>query len=343
LILNYPKKKNKMESKKLLFLQKSKKTKKEDKKSLANSFFFPLLSLWIILVLLFLGSKIIKAEPEIVGKKEALGFRQLLPSPMPYPVNRKVSVTPEVSAKSIYIIDSGSMRVLYEKNPEERLFPASTTKIMTALVALEHYRTDQILKAGNTEVEGNVIELEPEEQMSVENLLYGLLVGSGNDAAFALSENYPGKTPGFVEAMNRKAQEINLKNTRFTNPVGFDEPGHFSTAKDLALLTAEAVKNPVFSRIVATSGLTLTDVSGTKTHYLKNTNELIGQVEGVVGVKTGWTENAGECLVSLAERKDARVISVVLGSTGRFEESKSLIDWTFQNFDWVSILPASYH
>lgn len=308
----------------------------------ANSLFFPLLSLWIILVLLLLGSKIIKATPAITVEEEVLGFRQLLPSPMPYPVNRKVSEVPEISAKSMIIIDTGSMKTLYEKNANERLFPASTTKIMTALVSLENYRIDQVLTVGDTGIEGNVIKLEPGEQMSIENLLYGLLVGSGNDAALVLSENYPGKTLGFVGAMNKKAQEINLKNTQFTNPVGFDEPGHFSSAKDLALLTTEAIKNPVFSRIVATSGLTLTDISGAKSHYLKNTNELVGQVEGVSGVKTGWTENAGECLITLTERNGGKIITVVLGSTNRFEESKSLINWTYQNFDWVSILPPKF-
>lgn len=320
--------------------------KKKSKKFLSrlDSFFFPLLSLWIILVLLLLGSKVIKAGSQIPQKEQLFGFRQLLPSPMPYPVNKKVSEMPEISARSVIIIDVGSMKTLYEKNPEERLFPASTTKVMTALVALGHYRIDQSLMVTNTdtEVSGNVINLEPNEQMSVENLLYGLLVGSGNDAALVLSENYPGKTPGFIQAMNRKATEMNLRNTQFTNPVGFDEPGHFSTAKDIAILAAEAIKNSVFSRIVATSGLTIADTTGTRMHYLKNTNELIGQIEGVRGIKTGWTENAGECLVTLTERGGNEIIVVVLGSADRFDESKRLIDWVYQNHDWVSILPPNF-
>jgi D-alanyl-D-alanine carboxypeptidase len=317
-----------------------KKNKSKNLLCYLDSFFFPLLSLWVILVLLFLGSKVIKAGPQI--PEQVLGFRQLLPSPMPYPVNKKIFGAPHTSARSAIIIDIGSMKTLYEKNPDERLFPASTTKIMTALVALSHYRIDQILTATDSAIEGNVIDLEPGEQVSVENLLYGLLVGSGNDAALVLSESYPGKTPGFVQAMNQKAKEINLGSSRFTNPVGFDEPGHFSTAKDMALLSVEAIKNPIFSRIVATPELTITDITGTKSHYLKNTNELVGQVEGVMGIKTGWTENAGECLVTLTERGGNKVIAVVLGSASRFEESKSLIDWTYKNFDWVSILPANY-
>jgi len=310
-----------------------------------KSLLFSLSSLSLLFGFLFLGTAVVKSQSEpAINLRQIFGFKEFLPPPAPYPVNQKVSEQPEFSANSIMAIDVDSMAILYEKNADQKHFSASTTKIMTAMVALENYSLDQVLTvtAESLKVDGNLIKLVPGEQMTVESLLYGLLVGSGNDAALVLAENFQGGTPGFIAAMNKKAQDWKLENTYFTNPVGFDEEGHFSTAKDLARLAIIAVKSPVLAQIVSTPGIVITDVSGQKTHFLKNTNELLGKLVGVHGVKTGWTENAGECLITLAERNGEKIVTVILGSKDRFGETQRLIEWIFQNFTWQALIPASY-
>jgi D-alanyl-D-alanine carboxypeptidase len=271
------------------------------------------------------------------GLRQGLNLKKSVPTPAPYPVNINEVFPPPLTASSIMIKDTDSMVSLYEKDPSLRLFPASTTKIMTALVALENFPLEQVLVVGNHPVEGNTIKLLAGEEMTVENLLNGLLIGSGNDAALVLAENFPGGLEGFVWAMNQKAKELKMENTHFTNPMGFDQGEHYSTAEDLVRLAIFALKDPVISRIVSTSELTITDVSGAIAHPLKNTNELVGKLEGVKGVKTGWTENAGECLITFIEREDRQVVMVVLGSKDRFGETKTLIDWVFNNFSWETI------
>jgi len=236
-------------------------------------------------------------------------------------------------------MDTESAVVLYEKNPDLSLLPASTTKIMTAVVVLENYSLDQILTVGDLEKNGQTIDLLPGERMTVGNLLYGLLVASGNDAAMVLAENFLGGKPAFVKAMNQKAIELNLKNSHFENPSGIDHPNHYSTAIDLARLTSYALKNPVFVQIVNTKKITIWDVSGKIPHYLFNINQLVGDDSGVVGVKTGWTEEAGECLVAHVRKDGRRITTVILGSQDRFGETKRLIEWVFTNFEWEEVLP----
>jgi len=145
-----------------------------------------------------------------------------------------------------------------------------------------------------------------------------------------------------VEAMNQKATDFMLENTHFTNPMGLDGEDHYSTARDLAKLAMKVEANPVLAKIVSTPEVVITDVSGEIKHPLKNTNELIGKVEGAKGVKTGWTENAGECLVAWVEKEGKKVVFVVLESENRFEETQSLVDWAFNNFEWKTIVPTSY-
>lgn len=303
-----------------------------------------LLSLFLFLCLVYFGLNVVKVPKATVSLdfKEFLGFKQLLPTPAPYPVNKNYYPLPELSADSVIILDVDSMATLYEKNSRQRVSPASTTKVMTALVALQSFPLDKLITVPDIKADGNLINLVPGEELTVESLLYGLLVGSGNDAAAVLAENYPGGFSAFIEAMNRKAAELHLENTHFVNPDGLDQELHYSTARDLAFLSVWAMKNPTFARIVSTPEIVITDSTNTRTHSLKNTNELIGKVEGVKGVKTGWTQNARECLISFVERDGHRVILVVLGSQNRFVESQNLIDWVFKNFEWTSIAPANY-
>lgn len=304
---------------------------------------YPLLTLLPILGFFGLAVKVVKAEPIFSPTSEkVLSFKELLPPPKPYPVNKEIYLTPEVTAKSVIIIDVDSSVVLYQKNADLRLLPASTTKMMAAMVVMDNYSLSDILTVGDTKVDGNTIKLIPGEQLTVESLLYGMLVGSGNDAAEVLAKHFPGGVPAFVEAMNEKATEFKLENTHFTNPVGLDGENHYSTARDLAKLAMRVEANPVLAKIVSTPETVITDVSGATKHPLKNTNELVGKVEGVKGVKTGWTENAGECLVAWVEKEGKNVVFVVLESENRFEETESLVQWAFNNFEWKIIAPTNY-
>lgn len=241
---------------------------------------------------------------------------------------------PALSARAVYAVDIESGKILFSKNVQEPLLPASTTKIMTSLVALSHYNLDDILAVNIGNVDGHRMGLKNGEKITVRNLLYGLLVFSGNDAAEVLAANYPGGRENFVNAMNSLAKRIGLENTNFKNPVGFDEYLHFSTAEDLVKVAAYAIGNPVFSEIVSTQEVEVKSADGKTVHKLNNINELLGKVPGVIGVKTGWTVNAGEALVTLVERDGNKVMLSVLSSDDRFGETRKLIDWIYSNYEW---------
>lgn len=262
--------------------------------------------------------------------------KKILPTPALYPENKTGVSAPVLTAKSVIIMDVNSEVVLFEKNSQVATFPASTTKIMSGLVALENFKLDEVLEVGQvTKVEGQKIKLLPGEKITFENLLFGLLVASANDAAVVLAENFPAKSAGFVWAMNQKAKDLGLEKTNFTNPIGYDEPGHYSTAADLAHLAVFSMKNPIFERIVSTEKITITDVGGKIFHPISNINTLVGKIPGVRGVKTGWTQQAGECLVTFIERDGKKIVLVVLGSNNRFKETEDLINWVFENFSWI--------
>ena len=244
---------------------------------------------------------------------------------------------PVVSAQAALAIDLNSGIPLFEKNPDEALLPASTTKIVTALVTLDYYDTDTFLTVGKIKKEGQRMGLYLGEEISVQALLDGLLIFSANDAAEVLAASYEGGTIGFVNAMNQKAEEMNMKNTYFTNPAGFDGSDHVSTARDLVRISAIAMRNPKFARIVGQTEKVVTSKDKKIVHRLKNTNKLLGKVDGVIGVKTGWTENARENLVTYLERDGKKIIFVVLGSQDRFGETEEIIDWVFSNYSWEEV------
>ncbi len=270
---------------------------------------------------------------------------QTLPFPLitpgPYPVNMSgVYPGEEISATGVVIVDIDSGVFLYTRNEEELFAPASTTKILTALVALDSYDVDDVVTVKTVQNSGQVMGLAAGERITVENLLFGTLVQSGNDAAYALAEHYPGGVEAFVEAMNAKAQELRLVKSRFINPVGYDDPNHKMTPMDLARLASIALRNKVIAKMVAIPQITVSDVTHTYFHPLTNVNELLGKIPGVGGIKTGWTQEAGENLVTLVERSGRRVILVVLKSQNRFEDTSRLIDWVFSSFTWKVIAPA---
>ena len=257
----------------------------------------------------------------------------------PIPVLGNSSSFPVLSAQGVLAVDLNSGITLYEKNPDKALLPASTTKIVTALVALDAYQLDQILvipKGVNT-VDGQKMKLYQGEKIKFENLLYGLLVYSANDAAETLAQDYPGGYDAFISAMNTKAKDLSMVNSHFENPIGLDSDGQRSTAKDLIRASEVAMRNPEFAKIVGTKSIVVTDESGKSSYNLQNVNELLGVVPGVMGVKTGWTEDARENLVTYIERDNHKVMIALLGSEDRFGETKELIDWIFSSYSWQEV------
>lgn len=258
-----------------------------------------------------------------------------IPSPPPVPIKTGSLDFPDFSAEAILVKDIPSGMVLYAKNELKRFPSASTTKIMTSLVALDHYKMDDVLMVKKALNDGRIMGLVPQERITFESLLYGTLIHSANDAAYTIADNYPQGLDKFVLEMNRKAGELNLSDTHFTNPAGFDDDNHFTTATDLARLSLYALNNKIFAKIVSTKKITVSDTSYTYFHDLVNVNELLGKVAGVAGVKTGYTQNSGEILVSEVKRNDRSILIVVLKSKDRFGESEKLIDYIFANFKWI--------
>lgn len=241
--------------------------------------------------------------------------------------------TPEIQAQAYLVIDQTTGEVLAEKNADMKLFPASTTKMMTALVAIESLELDKIASVGaDIARDGRHMALMPGEQIRVRDLLAGLLIHSANDAAVVLSQQYEGGTDGFVQQMNATAQRLSMDNSHFTNPVGFSEEGHVMSVRDLLILAREVMKQEELARLVGRRSLLVTSVDKNHSHFLQSTNELFGVVAGLEGIKTGWTEEAGECLVAQATRGNQTLLTAVLGSPDRFDETARLLEWAFASY-----------
>lgn len=273
-------------------------------------------------------------KPEVI----VVAFQREMPRVSPLPVlSPGTELFPIISAQGAIAVDLTSGVVLYEKNSDLPLLPASTTKIMTALVAMEYFPKNEILKIDNLSVEGQKMRLVKGEQISLDSLLYGLLIYSANDAAEALAQNHEGGRAAFIEAMNAKAKALHLDNTHFANPTGLDEPGHVSTARDMVRLSAIAMSKPDFAEIVSIKEKTVKSTDEKISHHLVSTNLLLGKLDGMKGVKTGWTEAARENLVGYVERDNHKILSAVLGSQDRFGETRELIDWVFENYKWENL------
>lgn len=250
------------------------------------------------------------------------------------PVSNNIPI-PSFSAKAVLVKDLSTNTILYEKDATMSLPIASTTKIMTALVASKYFKQNSELKVRiGAEIGGSKVGLLYGEDLSFRSLLYGMLLNSGNDAAFTLAENYPGGVLGFVSAMNKEAGVLNLKSTHFDNPAGFDSLKHYSSAKDLAIISEEALKDITLARIFATKETSIVSLDKKYTHSLVNLNKLLAQVKGVLGVKTGFTQEAKENLVTYIDRDGQKILVVVLNSDDRFGESTKLIEWAYSNFTW---------
>lgn len=247
---------------------------------------------------------------------------------------------PQINSQAGLIFDRTSKKVLWEKGGYEKRAMASTTKIMTAIIVLENSNLTDIVevskKAAGTG--GSRLGLKTGDKITIKDLLYGLMLRSGNDSAVALAEYVGGDVEGFSKLMNQKVKELGLKNTNFITPHGLDQEEHYTTAYELAQITDYALNNSKFRQIVGTKTYNITINGGVKT--INNTNELLGNLHGVDGVKTGFTNNAGRCLVTSATRDGHQLIFVVLGANTkkiRTIDSTKLIEYAFSSYEYIDI------
>jgi len=254
-----------------------------------------------------------------------------------FSLGSRAASVPAVSAKHAVLMDCQSGRVLYEQDSHSAARIASTTKIMTAIVVLEccDLQSEVAVPKAAVGVEGSSLYLKEGEILTVEELLYGLMLHSGNDAAVALAQYCAGSVEAFSDKMNDKAEELQLENTHFVNPHGLDEEAHYSSAYDLAVLTSYALQNDDFLRIVSTRQVTV----GGRT--LTNHNKMLWQYDGAVGVKTGYTKAAGRILVSAAEKNGRTLVAVTIHDPRDWEDHKKLLDYGFNQFPVRTIMQAS--
>lgn len=243
------------------------------------------------------------------------------------PVSAYAEDAPTVQAQACIVLCGDDGSVLYEKNADAHCLIASTTKLMTALVCLENDDLDGVFtaRARHCAVEGSSMYLKPVERYTVRELLLGLLLASGNDAALAIAEHTAGSEAAFVRLMNQKAQALGLRDTHFENPHGLDAANHYSTARDLATLMRYCMENPAFRELTAARAVTV------GSQLLVNHNRLLSLCPGCIGGKTGYTRAAGRCLVSCCEREGMRLICVTLSDPDDWNDHMRLYDWAYQN------------
>ena len=239
--------------------------------------------------------------------------------------------SPSVSAEAAIVIESSTGRVIYNKNAHRRLPMASTTKIMTAICAIENTKPDTLITVNDAAVgiEGSSVYLAKNEKITIIDLVYAMMLNSGNDAATALAYEVSGSVESFADLMNKTAQSIGAKDTHFTNPSGLYEEDHYTTASDLALISAYALENPLFASIVSTREKTITNGEKDYPRKLRNHNRLLSSYDGCIGVKTGYTKKCGRCLVSSAFRDGVKLICVTLNAPNDWQDHTSLLDYGF--------------
>lgn len=252
----------------------------------------------------------------------------------PLPLVRAENSSISTHARAAALIDVESGRILYSSRGDEPMLIASLTKIMTALVAVENGDLQSKVKVGKNAFakEGSSLYLKLGEEMTLEDMLYGLMLRSGNDAATAIAEHVGGSEEGFVYMMNAKAQELGLAHTHFANPHGLDAEGHYSSANDLAVLTAYAMHNPVFKQIVKTQEKTADNPYEKWDYKWLNKNKMLRLYEGADGVKTGYTKQALRCLVSSATRNGQQLVAVTLNDGNDWNDHAALLDFGFNHY-----------
>lgn len=246
----------------------------------------------------------------------------------------------DTSARSAVLIEADTGKVLYGKNAHERLPMASTTKIMTGLIGLEQGDINELVTvdASAYGIEGSSIYLRLEEEISLKDLLYGLMLSSGNDAAVAIAVHIGGGTQAFADIMNKRAAELGAYNTNFVTPNGLHDEQHYTTAYDLARIAAAAMKNDTFRQIVSTEYYRAE--TGAVSRTFKNKNRILWEYPGGTGIKTGYTKAAGRCLVFSAERNGMELIGVVLNCPNMFEDATAMLNYGFDEYETVTMVKA---
>lgn len=262
------------------------------------------------------------------------GLAQAAPTPLVERYGEAVERAPRLWAHGAVLLDWTTGEVLWAHNAHKKLHPASTTKVLTGLIALERGDLNAKVKISRRAAHtvGSSMYLKEGEVYSLHDLVHGLLLRSGNDAAVAIAEAIAGSVEEFALLMNERAQRLGARNSHFTNPHGLTDDQHLSTAYDLALITRAALRNPLFAQIVATRAKELTYEELDRQVVLYNTNKLLTWLPGADGVKTGTTGAAGACLISSATRDEQKLIAVVLNASNRWRESAELLEWGFRNF-----------
>ncbi len=304
-------------------------------------------TIYILAVIVFLGASFLFAKQNF-GKKSIISP---LPNFLTAFSNLQVSTldlwfpklkvfngimsginTPDISARSAIVYDLSSERTLYEKSAKDKMPMASLTKIMTAIIAIENSKNSDKYEVAKENLVGeDNMGLSSGEILSLEELIYGMMLHSGNDAAETLATNYPGGRGMFIKAMNDKARSLGLLDTHFTNPTGLEGDGHqYTTAYDLVVITRYAIRSSLFAKITATFDYNIPYTSGHKAFYLENETNLLTSYPGVLGVKTGYTPEAGLCLVTYLNYKGHKIIGVLLGSDNRRQEMKDLLDYSLK-------------
>lgn len=248
------------------------------------------------------------------------------------------SEPPAISAQTAIMIEANSGEVLYEKNAKEKAYPASITKIMTAMLAIEEGNLDKKVKVSQNAagVEGSSIYLAAGEKITLRDLVYGLMLRSGNDAATAISEEIGGSTKNFVTLMNKKARELGAYNTHFMNPSGLHDPEHYTTAEDMAKIASAAMKNSEFKKVAATKSW-VTDRGEGKYNYFYNKNKVVYQYNGGTGIKIGYTKAAGRTLVASSEKDGMELICVVMNAPDWFQDTYKLMDYAYAQYETAKV------
>lgn len=300
------------------------------------------LPLYGLLLLILVGAMCLPLFPAHVPASEtaadAAGYTETLTCPLDL-TGDTANDGFSVPSGSAILMDAATGSVLYAQNADMQRGMASTTKIMTALVILETLPPEQVLEITPemTGAEGSSLYLQAGEHLTVEQLLYGLMLESGNDAAEALAIACDGSIEKFAERMNARAKTLGLTHTRFANPHGLSAPGHYTTARELALITAEAMKNELFRTIVSTYRMQIPYQDQPGARYLTNHNPILQKYDGMIGVKTGWTTADGKCFVTAAERDGLTLIAVTLGDTNISSTHTALLNHGFASFTAVPL------
>lgn len=250
----------------------------------------------------------------------------------------KNKFVPNILAQAAIVVDKDSGVVIYAKNENLRFSPASTTKIMTALTALDYFKLTDILEVKKATDEGSILGLIKGEKMTFLDLLYAMLLPSANDAAFVIAQNYPGEEPSFIKKMNQKAKFLGLNNTHFQDPAGLLDQDDYTTPLELARLASVSLDNKIFSQVVSTKYRFISDIDGVNTYSLLNRNKLLG-IDGISGIKTGFTDEAEGVLVSSKAENGHTLIIVVMRSEDRFGDTLALASYLSDSLTYLSIRP----